>query len=190
MEGAFADPANPIVFLFFLQRVQALIFLVYIANMHRIFFMDFAGLTHERSIKPPEKKNWSSSTSDKGGGDELELPENSVPIGLAYNFNNSILIVPTEEPVTPDPKFDELVVGESDYPVRLVEYYDKQNAEIYSLPSVNLKYSFEGAEGFNELRATYKGFDENMEEAEHLGDLSYGFDYGTQTHVFAIKLSF
>lgn len=181
---------NPVEFFVTYQKLQLVLTLIVVISLTNMMWLDLSGASQPRDTGKPKKKGWGSRSGsdveeEKSEFDDIDL----LPLGNVYQFGESFM-------VTPDPGAAERLresyssTFDQGAPVTLTERIDEENQQSFDLPAGAISYLMEGSLNFEVGYGRYKDFNENMEEAEDIGKLYYGYDEEEPRLHFVIQRSF
>ena len=181
---------NPVEFFITYRKLQLVFTMIVVITLTNMMWLDLSRATEPRDTGRPKKKGWSSRSNseaeeEKSVFDDIDL----LPLGNVYQFGESFM-------VTPDPGAAERLrdsynsTFDKGAPVTLTERIDEENQQSFDMPAGSLSYLMKGDLNFGVGYGRYKDFNENMEEAEDIGRLYYGYDVESPRLHFVIQRSF
>ncbi len=179
---------SPVEYFITYRKLQIVFTLIVVISLTNMMWLDLSRASQPRDTGKPKKQNWSRSASsepDESEFDDIDLQ----PLGNLYQFGESFM-------VAPDPGAAERLREaynssfDKDAPVTLTERIDDENQQSFDLPSGSISYLMEGSLNFDVGYGRYTDFNENMDEAEDIGKLYYGYDEEEPRLHFVIQRSF
>jgi len=177
----------------FLLATQAIQFVLLVSGTQISFaflYLDAENLPAPVKVRA-KKTNWSSGSSNTASDEGRALAENlpdMQAIGHAYRFNESVVIGPISD--TPGTNLSAELEENGDASVRYIETDGKGNSDIYLLPPRRVNFTVDSDEAWKHFSNHYEDFENKMDEAEHVGDVDYGWDEQNQIHVIRTTFKF
>ena len=168
------------------QYYTFLVLVAYVSIVQSIMVVNLEALAPPIKVRK-KKKSWSSrSSSDIAEEDPLEdLPELR-PLAVAYTFEQSILLAPPESG-----GFEENPIEKRpDASIRYIETDGKGNADIYLIPPAGYRFVVDADDAWKHFSGINDDFQANMDKAEHIGNVDYGWDEEETLHIIRTTFKF